>query len=246
MQKIRTIDRAFSILQLLSKHPDGMGVSAIAAELELAKSTISRLLGTMYAWEVVERMADNRFRIGPALARWVSHQPFTTTLPLLARPILQKIADETGEAVAICVLEGFELLYLDHVNSYQDIQVRDWTGELIPPHVTSAGKILLAYATPDFVDRFLLKPLASFTEKSIVDPLAFKKELIAVRQKGEAMSDEEFGVGIMGLAVPVFNRHGNVIAALNLYGPKFRLNSPAKQTQIMQKMKAGAQSLATS
>lgn len=243
MSNIRTLDRAFSILEIIAQRPDGVGVTAIANELELAKSTISRLLATMESWHVVERTTTNRFRMGPTLARWVGYQPFTSTLSALARPILQNIADEVGEAVAICVLDGFQVLYLDHVQSHQDILVRDWTGELLPLHVTSAGKVLLAYASPELIDKFLKKPLQSFTEKTIVDPLIFRKELKQVRKIGYAVTNEEFGVNIIGFAVPIFNRKDEIVAALNLYGPKFRLNSPAKETQIIQKMKTEAKKL---
>ncbi len=243
MSNIRTLDRAFSILEIIAQRPDGVGVTTIANELELAKSTISRLLATMESWQVVERTTTNRFRMGPALARWVGYQPFTSTLSALARPILQNIADEVGEAVAICVLDGFQVLYLDHVQSHQDILVRDWTGELLPLHVTSAGKVLLAYASSDLVNKFLKRPLQAFTEKTIVDPFIFRKELERVRQTGYAMTNEEFAVDIIGFAVPLFNRQGDIIAALNLYGPKFRLNSPIKEAQIIQKMKAEAKKL---
>ena len=198
----------------------------------------------MNSWEIVERTAENRFRIGPEPVRWVGHQSFTTILPALARPVLQKIADETGEAVAICVLEGFQVFYLDHVQSYQDIQVRDWTGEQIPPHVSSAGKVLLAFSEADFVEAFLQRPLIPFTDRSIVDPDQLSRELAKVREQGFAITDEEYGEGIIGLAVPVFNPHGDVVAAINVYGPKFRLDSPARQSQIIEKMKVEVETLA--
>jgi DNA-binding IclR family transcriptional regulator len=244
MSTIRTLDRAFSILRIVAKHPGGIGVNAVAAELGLAKSTVSRLLMAMNSWEIVERTAQNRFQIGPEPVRWIGHQPFTTTLPVLARPVLQKIADETGEAVAICVLEGFQVFYLDHVQSYQEIQVRDWTGEYIPPHVSSAGKVLLAYSEADLVEAFLERPLSTFTPRSIVDPERLREALISVRETGYAITDEEYGEGIIGLAVPVYNRHGALVAAINVYGPKFRLDTPEKQAQIIQKMKLEVESLA--
>ena len=246
MSTIRTLDRAFSILRIVARHPQGVGVSVIAAELGLAKSTISRLLAAMDSWEVVVRTAENRFRIGPEPVQWVGHQPLNFTLPALTRPILRKIADETGEAVSICVLEGFYVSYLDHVQSYRDIQVRDWTGEQVPPHVSSAGKVLLAFSESDFVEAFLKRPLLPYTDRSIVDPDELRKELIAVRGQGCAITNEEYGEGIVGLAVPVFNNHDNIVAAINVYGPKFRLDSPAKQAQIIEKMKAEVGSLSKS
>lgn len=243
MSTIRTLDRAFSILRVVASHPQGIGVSAVAAELGVAKSTVSRLLAAMSSWELVERTAENRFRIGAEPVRWVGQQAFTATLPALTRPVLQKIADETGEAVAICILQGFQVLYLDHVQSYQDIQVRDWKGELVPLHISSAGKVLLAYSKPDFVEAFLRRPLLPFTKQTIVDSERLREELTAAQRQGFAITDEEYGEGIIGLAVPVFNHHGDVVAAVNVYGPKFRLNAPDRQTQIIEIMKAEVETL---
>lgn len=245
MSTVRTLDRAFSILRIVARHPQGIGVSAIAAELGLAKSTISRLLAAMSHWELVERTAEHRFRIGPEPVRWVERQPFSATLPALARPVLQTIAGQTGEAAAICVLQEFQVRYLDHVQSYQDIQVRDWTGEYVPLHVSSAGKVLLAAGSPDFQAAFFQRPLAPFTEHTLVDPEQLKAELAAVRRQGFAITNEEYGEGIIGLAVPVVNAQGETAAALNVYGPKFRLNSPDRQAQIIELMKAEAGFLAT-
>lgn len=243
MSTTRTLDRAFSILRIVAGHPQGIGVTAIAAELGLAKSTISRLLTALDSWDMVERTAENRFRIGPEPVRWVSRQAFTDTLPALARPVLQKIAAETGEAAAICILQGFQVLYLDHVQSYQDIQVRDWTGERIPLHVSSAGKTLLAYSRPDFVEIFFQHPLLPLTEKTIVDSEQLREELAVVQKHGYAISDEEYAEGIVGLAVPLFNRQGDAIAAINVYGPKFRLNGLEKQAKIIEIMKAEVKTL---
>jgi DNA-binding IclR family transcriptional regulator len=243
MSTIRTLDRAFSILQIVARHPAGIGVSAVAAELELAKSTTSRLLAAMDSWEIVERTADNRFKIGPEPVRWLGHQAFTATLPALARPILQRIADETGEAAAICILQGFQVLYLDHVQSYQDIQVRDWTGEVIPLHVSSAGKVLLAHSKPDFVEAFLQRPLAAFTDRSTITPEKLREELSATKIRGYALTDEEYAEGIIGLAAPVFNGDGDVVAAVNVYGPRFRLSAPDTQAQIVEVMKAEVETL---
>ena len=243
MSTIRTLDRALSILRIVASKPQGIGVSAVAAELGVAKSTVSRLLNAMSSWELVERTAENRFRLGPEPVRWVGQQAFTTTLPALARPVLQQIADETGEAAAICVLRGFQVLYLDHVQSYQDIQVRDWKGELVPLHVSSSGKVLLAFSAPDFIETFLQRPLLPFTHKTIVDSERLREELTAAQNLGFAITDEEYGEGIIGLAVPVFNRQGDVVAAVNVYGPKFRLDSPERQAQIVDVMKAEVKTL---
>ena len=243
MSTIRTVDRAFAILRYVSQHPDGVGVSMIATHLGLAKSTISRLLATMQQWEVVEKTPSNQFRIGSEPARWISHQPFSNTLGLIARPALQMVADETGEATTLCVLDSDQLVYLDHIQSRHDIQVRDWRGEKLPLHVTSAGKVLLAYARPELQRALLQRPLVAYTDKTIVDSTVLEQQLQQIRTQGVAVADEEFAEGIIGIAVPLLIDEQDVVAALCVYGPKFRLDALDKQQEIIEIMQHHSVSL---
>lgn len=241
MSTIRTVDRAFEILQIVAQHPNGIGVNAIAAQMDLAKSTVSRLLRTMQSREVVEHTDDKRYRIGAEPIRWLRYQPAATTLPALARPILEEIADETGEAAAICIRSSREVIYLDNVQSKQEIQVRDWTNERLPMHVVSPGKVLLAYANITFIDAYLQQPLAPFTERTIVDPAALRAQLQQVRQAGYASTDEEFAADVIGLSVPVANTGGSIVAAICIYGPKFRLRSTITRQACIESLQMGAQ-----
>lgn len=243
MSTIRSVDRAFEILQIVAQHPKGIGVNAIAAQMDLAKSTVSRLLSTMQNREVVERTIDKRYRIGAEPMRWLRYQPATTTLPALARPILQEIAAETGEAAAICVQSGREVIYLDNVQSKQEIQVRDWTNEKLPLHVVSPGKVLLAFADDAFIDTYLQEPLASVTPQTIIDPHLLREQLKTIRQEGYAVTIEEFAPEVIGLSVPLTNAGGRVVAALGVYGPKFRLGTATVQQKCVGSLKAGIQKI---
>jgi DNA-binding IclR family transcriptional regulator len=227
-------------LYIISDHPQGVGVNAIARAADLPNSTASRIISTLEKWEAVSRTEDNRFHIGPGLARLVGQQSFTQNLTALARPVMQDIAETTGEAVALCVLDNMQTYYLDHVQSSQTIQVRDWTGEHLPLHVAAPGKIFLAYATPSFAEDVLKKPLARFAGQTITAPEQLRAQLNHIRTQGFAVSDEEFADGVLGLGVPIKDKSGNVIAAFNLYGPKFRLEDTTKRQQIVAVLLKGA------
>jgi DNA-binding IclR family transcriptional regulator len=243
MSTIRAIDRAFSILRLVAHHPEGVGVTVIAQAIELPKSTTSRILSTLERWEAVARTGDNRFQIGPELVRLVGQRPFSQNLSTLARPVLQEIADMTGEAVALCILDELQVYHLDHVQSQQAVRVRDWTGERTPLHISSAGKIFLAYGNSNLVETYLERPLSRYTGRTITSPDILRAQLPQIRRQGYAVSDEEFDDGVLGFAVPVLDSHGNVIAAINLYGPKFRIQDNEKRQQVVEILLAGAAEL---
>lgn len=243
MSTIRAVDRTFAILDVIASHPQGVGVNAIARAASLPNSTVSRILLTLEKWEVVSRTEHNLFQIGPGLIRLVSHQSFTQNLTALARPVMQHIAETTGEAVALCVLDNMQTYYLDHVQSSQTIQVRDWTGEHLPLHVAAPGKVFLAYGTPDFIEAVLKKPLVRFAKRTITAPEQLRVQLAHIRAQGFAVSDEEFADGVLGLGVPIKDKGGNVVAAFNLYGPKFRLEDMTKREQIVAVLLRGAAEL---
>lgn len=244
MSTIRAIDRAFAILRLVAADPEGLGVTAIAQAVDLPKSTTSRILSTLEKWEAVARTDDHRFQIGPELVRLTGQQPFTQNLTTLARPVLQEIADMTGEAVALCILDDRQVYHLDHVQSQQAIRVRDWTGERTPLHVTSAGKIFLAYSSANLVETYLGRPLLRYTEKSITTPEMLWAQLSQIRAQGYAVSDEEFDEGVIGFAAPIQDPSSKIVAAINVYGPKFRLQENDKRQQVVEIMLAGAAKLA--
>ncbi len=243
MSTIRAVDRTFAILHRIADQPQGVGVNAIARSTDLPNSTVSRILSTLETWEAVSRTEDNLFQIGPGLVRLVGQQTFTQNLTVLARPIMQEIAETTGEAIALCVLDNMQTYYLDHVQSSQTILVRDWTGEHLPLHVAAPGKIFLAYAPPDFIEDVLKESLVRFATRTITTPEQLRAELADIRRQGFAVSDEEFADGVLGLGVPIKDKGGHVIAAFNLYGPKFRLENKAKQQEIVAVLLKGAAAL---
>ncbi|MEM7028132.1 MAG: IclR family transcriptional regulator [Chloroflexota bacterium] len=238
MSTTRSVDRAFSIMKVVSEYPEGIGITEISTKVGIAKSTVSRLVSTLQVWEMVTRTADNKIRLGPEPVRWVERQPFTMSLRQRFRPILQRLADQTGEAAALCIRDGYQVHYLDQVQGHHDIQVRDWTGERIPLHVLAAGKVLLAFGDAIFLERYLTRPLHHFTGHSITDRKQLKDMLNNVYTQGYALANEEYVEGIVGLATPIFDRQQNIIAALNIFGPKFRLDSPKKQKQIITEMQS--------
>ncbi len=231
------------ILREVSTSENGIGVNAIAKKIGLAKSTTSRILSTLEEWNVVERTAENQFVIGPGMLRLVENQPLTATLKALVRPVIEQISAETGEATLLVVLDGNEALYLDSVPGNYAVQVREWVGEKVPLNLTSGGKLLLAYAGQPFIDDYLAKPLASHTANSVSDPAKLKTQLELIRDRRFAITDGEYDDEVAGITMPVQNDEGEVVAAITVYGPTFRLRPFANRQAILESMQNALESL---
>ena len=219
---IRAIDRAFEILETIASYPEGIAVNELARQVELPKSTTSRILTTLENWQAVKRMDGKRFVIGQGLNRLAEKRSEEEQLRVLALPYLKQLVDATGEAAALCVRREHEVLYLENVQSSQAVRVRNWQGECLPMHVVSAGKVILAFEEDAVRESILQYKLEGYTPNTIEDVQVLRGELEQIRKDCYASGNEEFEDDVGGFALPIF--HNKIlIAALNVYGPTFRL-----------------------
>ncbi len=121
-----------------------MSVTEIARDLDLHRSTASRLVSTLTARGFLERTLDDRVRLGPETAR-LGGIALDTELPALARPILEALAERTGEAVTLAVPVGERVLTVAEAPSRHFVSSRDWVGIETAAHSASDGKVLLAF-----------------------------------------------------------------------------------------------------
>jgi DNA-binding IclR family transcriptional regulator len=140
-----------------------------------------------------------------------------------ARPILEELADRTRETVNLGVLSGDAVVYIDQVTGTRSIVAVSWVGRRTPLHCTSNGKVLLAFASEHERDRLLAQPLDRPTPRSIGDPVALRIQLEEIRARGYAQTMEELEEGLNAVAAPVRRGDGEVVAALSVSGPAFRM-----------------------
>jgi DNA-binding IclR family transcriptional regulator len=139
-----------------------------------------------------------------------------------ARPMLEELHRLTQETVNLYVLDGLERVCVDRIESSQRVRVIVQVGERMPLYAGSAGKAILAFAPSTLVERILEKPLERMTDNTITDPAKLREDLRSIRNHGYATSYSERFTDVLGLAAPVFDATGNVIASLNVAGPLVR------------------------
>lgn len=218
---VQSIERAFTVLRALAGGP--AGVTEIAERAGLPKSTVARLLATLESEGAVEQRATGSdYRLGPRLAELSAAARPGRDLVALSRPHLEELMRATGEAAGLSVADGYDVLYLDQVESPNPVQVRDWTGERVPMHAVSSGLVMLAAWPEPALRDFLKRDHPRLTPRTVVDPGAIRARLEDVRRTGFAWTREEFAEGITSVAAPVRDAAGAVVAALHVHGPAYR------------------------
>ena len=248
LSNLQLVERVFAVLRAIGATTTGVGVTRIAQETGLPKSTVSRICATLEQLALVTRLsgkeAEGRgFKIGPALIALAANVPHTESLAAIAQPYLQRLQEAIGETVALTLPEGDNAYVITQITSRQAIQVRDWTGIRIPMYAQSTGRVFLAERTAEALDRYLAQPLLPYTDKTICDPAQLRLILAQVRTHGYAWVVEEFEEGLTALAAPVRNVAGQVIAAVNVFGPTFRFPAAGRQAEITQWVIACAQQM---
>lgn len=242
MPGVQSIERAFALLRALAVGP--AGVTDLADRATLPKSTVARLLGALEAEGAVEQIqVGGLYRLGAGLIDLAGAAAPGRNLIAAARPHLLELMDATGETSGIAVLEEESVLYLDHVESEEEVQVRSWTGEVAPLNVVPSGLVLLAGQPDDFVDHYLAGPLTRTTGRSVTDPEAIRARLAEVRRLGYAWIYAEFDESINSVAAPVRDESGETLAALHVHGPAFRFPADGQADTIGRAVKEAADRL---
>ena len=231
MAVVQSVQRAFLLLRHLASNE--MGVTELALASELPKSTVARLLKTLEHDGAVEQVeTSGAYRIGPAITSIAGSVTKSPDLVAWARPHLVLLAQETGEDAGLSVPDGYRTHYIAQEDSDNAIQVRDWTGELVPMHVVASGLVMLAHWPEQPLARFLARPLHRHTDATETDPAALRRRLEKIRAGGFAWGYEEFVEGINAVAAPILDRRGRPRAALHVHGPAYRFPDPKRQEAV--------------
>jgi DNA-binding IclR family transcriptional regulator len=223
---VQSVSRAAQILEILAQR-GGAGVSEIAEDLGVHKSTAFRLLSALEEYGLVGQAAHRgKYQLGFGILRLASAVPGRLDLVREGRPICQELAASLAETVNLAVLRSHYAVNLDQVRGPAAVSAHNWVGQLTPLHATSSGKILLAYL-PAEQRRTLLDEagLARYTPHTVTSREELNDQLAAAKSDGWAHTIEEFEIGLNAMAAPVRDHSGAVIGSVSVSGPAYRLDS---------------------
>ena len=240
---VKSAVRVLDLLELLANFSEWLGVSDIARKLGIPKSSAFMLLSTLERRGYVVGNEDRRFRLNPVFANgrsWVGG--VHAALLRVARPAMARLAQATGESSFLGVLrDDSSIEYIAKVVGSHDVRVDAELGRARPVHSTSVGMVFLAFQDQAKTERFIKAgPLKRVTARTLCEPRALRQEIAAVRKRGYALAFDTNTAGASGIAAPIFDGSGCVLAALNLSAPSSRFDLTRKQTIAMLLKTAGA------
>lgn len=209
---VRTAIRLLEVLGT-SRHP--LGVSDIARAIDSNKNMTYRLLSTLQdeGWITAEEPGP-RYRM-TLVPFQVTSQPLATLdLRTAAAGPMLELWEELGESLYLGILDNDSVLYLEHLDSRQNLRIAGRVGGRYPLHCTGPGKMLLAHAGEKHIKRIAKSGLEAFTEGTITTAAALETELATIRKRGWSVDREEYGRGLLCFAAPIRDYSGTVIGTL--------------------------------
>lgn len=239
---VQSVDRAVSVLEILARHGEA-GVTEIAEELDVHKSTAFRLLGVLENRGLVAQAKDRgKYYLGAGVLRLAGAAAVRLDISQEAVPVCREVADELGETVNIAVLDDDAAVNIMQARGTAAVTAQNWLGRRTPLHATSSGKVLLAHMPPTLREGLLARPLHRFTERTVTGASALRAELQAVVEQGYGVTLEELEPGLAAVAAPVRAHDGEVIAAISVSGPVYRLG-PDRLTEVAERTVAAGTEL---
>ncbi|MFH8348914.1 IclR family transcriptional regulator [Streptomyces sp. NPDC018045] len=237
---VQSVDRAVSVLEILARLGEA-GVTEIAEELGVHKSTAFRILGVLEHRGLVEQERERgKYYLGAGVLRLAGAAAIRLDISQEGQPVCRALADETGETANIAVLDGDAAVNIMQARGAAAVTAYNWLGRRTPLHATASGKVLLAHLPRERRERLLERQLARFTATTLTTPGELRRQLTAAADEGYACSCEELELGLNAVAAPVRAHDGAVIGAIGVSGPAYRMAEPLLVELAGQAVKAAA------
>ena len=228
---VQSLGRAFAILEEVARHRDGIGLAELSKLVGLHNSTTFHLARTLASLGYLRQDKESkRYRIGRPLFALAASALDEIEMVHVATPVLEDLSRETGESGHFGVRMGDAVVVIARTSGPGAFQLTERVGVVRPVHCTALGKIILAALRPDQLKRMLERiELKPSTDNSITDAAVLLKEIEEIRRTGIAFDDGEFNAEVRCIAVPVLDFTGQIIGAMGISGPIWRLSNQALQ-----------------
>ncbi|MCM8749567.1 IclR family transcriptional regulator [Thermomicrobiaceae bacterium CFH 74404] len=244
-RRVPAVDRAFDILELFLRtpQPESLSVPEIARALELPRSTVHELVGTLVARRYLRALEDHPHRFALDVKVFELGNAYAATLDLAreGQEVARRIAAACDETVHIAVLDGTEVFYIAKVDSTNAVRLVSAIGRRLPAHCTAVGKMLLS-GLPDaeLAERYRgIDRLPALTANSITELDALRRELAAIRRRGVAYDNCESNADARCVAAPIHDHRGQLVAAMSISFPIVR-DTPERFRELARLVRVGA------
>lgn len=240
---VGSLEKGLQVVEILALHPDGLTLTDMAAEAGLTRAGARRFLLTLTATGYAMQ-SGRLFTLSPRLlsvARtWLQGAPLWRH----AEPIMREVSASLDESCSAAVLSGEDVVYVARVAGRRILSVALNVGTRLPAWCTSMGRVLLSDLGKDELARFLATAtIRKRTPKSIVSRKQLAVEIAKVSEQGFAIVDEELEIGLRSIAVPIRDRSGKIVAAINVSTQSARFTTADMERQILPKLRKAARAI---
>jgi len=225
--------RGLGVIQCFSKGAEVLTLADVAARTGLSRGTARRFLLTLHALGFVAA-EDGHFRLLPKVLDL--GYSYLSSVPLweLAQPFMKNIVDEVDESCGLAVMDGHDVVYLARVPPTHIYTIPVHVGTRMPAHANAMGQVLLSeLSDSELDDYFAHAELHKITPQTETDPTALRKTLSQIREQQYAMPMHQVYEGRISLAVPIRNRQGKAVAAMNVSAMLSRVSIREFQEKIL-------------
>jgi DNA-binding IclR family transcriptional regulator len=230
---IQSVSHSLDVLEQFAGEAEELGVTELSKRLKLHKNNVFRLLATLESRGYIEQnRATENYRLGIRCLQL--GQAYVQHMGLLrqARPIMVELVRQVRETTYLAVLRRAAVVPVETVEADRPVRIVSQLGEALPLHCTAAGKVYLAFEPEDDLRALLPDGLTRFTDKTIVDRQALVQQLRTVAQNGYAVDLGEHLEDIRSVAAPVRDYARNVVGALTVVAPAFRLTPERVEKEV--------------
>tara|TARA_B110000503_G_scaffold113119_1_gene169749 strand:+ start:114 stop:866 length:753 start_codon:yes stop_codon:yes gene_type:complete len=219
----QSIIKAFALLDAFTTDKKEWGVRELATKSGYNKSTTYRLLSTLVSLKVVQQNENEKYSLGSKLFELGNRVSLYQSLINATKIPIRNIAINIQETVLYGVLKDNQVFYINKAESLQGLKISTSVGSYQPIHATAIGKVLLAFSSPAKREH-LLKSIkfTTITKNTITEKPAFLSALEKIEKKGYALDLEEFELGLICVAIPIFNKSNKLIGSISASGPSSR------------------------
>jgi IclR family pca regulon transcriptional regulator len=240
---VASLARGLSVIRAFRRDRPSMTLSEVAKHSEMNRAAARRFLLTLVREGYAE--TDGKyFRLRPRILELGFSALSSLTFTEIAEPVMEDLSASLEETILGAVLDGEWVLYVARASASRVVSVDLDVGSRLPAFAMSTGRVLLAALADEELDRWLkeLRP-TKYTEHTVTSKRALREDVLAVRDAGWSVVDEEYEIGFRSLSVPIHDQGGAVVAALNVCCPSPRVSVETMREAFLPEVLAAAQQI---
>lgn len=231
---VKTVDRLVRIIDCFSSAEPAWTLTDLSERLGLPKSTLHRFLVSLEAHGILRQDEESkRWRLGYRLFVWGNLAEQSTPLHQVAKPVMRDLVADTGETALLTVYAAREVVCVEKVETSHPVRLALDAGTRRPPHAGASSKILMAHLPEAEVEAIIQeRGLPRLCVNTITSVEALRAELERIRAQGYARSCQETDQGAWGIATPIQDWRGDVVAAIGVAGPTSRFSEEVAEAYV--------------